>query len=94
MGHKTSYHKVIDATLFIFLLSLGYGKLFQPLSTPTTTFLLPPARLNFRNLMNLLPINFPPEFTLLLKIQRIKKGDTLHTNMDTYTYYQTVAASH
>lgn len=46
-------------TLFIFLLSLGYGNLFQPLSRPTTTiFLLPPTRLNFRNILNLLPIDF------------------------------------
>lgn len=62
-----------------FLLSLGYSKLFQTLSPPTTTtFLLPSTRTNFRNLLNLLPIDFPPEFTLLLKIQRIKKGDTPH----------------
>lgn len=66
-------------TLFIFLLSLGYSKLSQTLSPPTTTtFLLPSTRTNFRNLLNLLPIDFPPEFTLLLKIQRIKKGDTPH----------------
>lgn len=78
-------------TLFIFLLSLGYGNLFQPLSRPTTTiFLLPPTRLNFRNILNLLPIDFPPEFTLLLKIQSIKKGDTFNAKVDTYRYYHTV----
>lgn len=78
-------------TLFIFLLSLGYGNFFQPLSRPTTTiFLLPPTRLNFRNILNLLPIDFPPEFTLLLKIRSIKKGDTFNTNVDTYRYYHTV----
>lgn len=94
-GQKTSYHKVIDATLYSYFYSLWVmASASKPLSPPTTTtFLLPPARPNFRNLQNLQPIDFPPEFTLLLKIQRIKKGDILNTNVDTYTYYHTVVPS-
>ncbi len=96
-GRKTSHHKVIDATLYSYFYSLWVMvNSSNPSQRPpltTTTFLLPPARSNFRNLLNLLPIDFPPEFTLLLKIQRIKRGDTLNTNVDTYTYYRTVVPS-
>ena len=61
-------------SIHIFILFGLWQALPTTLAPPTiTTFLLPPARLNFRNLLNLLPIDFPPEFTLLLKIQRIKK---------------------
>lgn len=72
---KTSYHKVRCHTIHI-LPPLGCGKLIHSLSPPRATFLLPPARLTFRNLQNLLPIDFPLEFGLLLKSLMIKKEIT------------------
>lgn len=76
-------------TRFIFLLCLGYGGLSKP-SRPL--FYCLPTGQNFRNLLNLLPIDFPPEFTILLKIQRNEKGrHPQHTSVDRYTYYAAVA---
>lgn len=76
IGHKTLKHKVIDSVLY-----RDYSNFFQHLSQPSTTiFFLPATRVNSRNILNLLQIDFPPEFTLLLKIQGIRKGDRFHTN--------------
>lgn len=82
IGHKTLNHKVIDSVLY-----WGYSNFFQHLSQPSTTiFFLPATRVNSHNILNLLQIDFPPEFTLLLKIQGIKKGNRFHTKANIYRY--------
>lgn len=82
IGHKTLNHKVIDSVLY-----WGYSNFFQHLSQPCRTiFFLPATRVNSRNILNLLQIDFPPEFTLLLKIQGIRKGDRFHTKANIYRY--------
>lgn len=65
-------------TLFIVLLLLGCGKLLQPLFAPHhNAFYRLPLDKSFHNHCNLLPADFPTEFMISFKIQRIKKGDTL-----------------
>lgn len=82
IGHKTLNHKVIDSVLY-----WGSSNFFQHLSQPSTTiFFLPATRANSHNILNLLQIDFPPEFTLLLKIQGIRKGDRFHTKANVYRY--------
>lgn len=82
IGHKTLNHKVMDSLLY-----WGYSNFFQHLSQPSTTiFFLPGTRVNSCNILNLLQIDFPPEFTLLLKIQGIRKGDRFHTKANIYRY--------
>ena len=92
-GGKASYHKVKRSkphSLFIFFLPSSGD--IKPLFSPP--FLLPPARLNFRNLLNLLPIDFPPEFPLLLKIQQ-RKQKVLPTLMQIHkTYIHTHSLTH
>lgn len=64
-------------TIHIFTLDGLWQAPATPLCTPPQPFLLPPSRQSFRNHLNVLPIDFPTDFIISFKIQRIKKGDTL-----------------
>ena len=86
------YHKVINSKIYSYFYSLlRNGSFFQSLSRPgVAILLLPPAGSRFRDVLNMPWIDFPSEFTLLLKIQSIKWGDNFNTNVDSCRYCHTV----